>query len=56
MRIGVLADRGIGDALAASPALRSGVDIADGQIVHQTVAQAVASAPMQAPATCLARS
>jgi alanine dehydrogenase len=39
-----LADRGIEAALESSPALRSGLNVQDGEIVHPAVAQALATA------------
>jgi alanine dehydrogenase len=38
-----LADRGVEQAIAANPALRLGVNVARGEIVHPAVAQALAS-------------
>jgi alanine dehydrogenase len=38
-----LAERGIEGALAASPALRLGVNVAGGEIVHPAVEQALLS-------------
>jgi alanine dehydrogenase len=40
-----LAERGVQEALAASPALRLGVNVAGGQIVHPAVAEALALSP-----------
>lgn len=44
-----LADRGVEEALAASPALRKGLNVKAGQITHPAVAQALGLAPV-APA------
>jgi len=40
-----LAQHGVRDALAASPSLRLGVNVADGEIVHPAVAEALEVVP-----------
>jgi alanine dehydrogenase len=42
-----LADRGVGGAIATSPALQAGVNVAHGQIIHPAVAEALGETPLE---------